>query len=239
VVTTNHGPFGDELADIYRSVAGRVPIIGISRHQASTAGDIPIARVIHHGVDVEEFPIGAGDGGYLAFIGRMNAGKGVREAIDVAAAAGVPLKIAAKMREQAERDYFHAQVEPRLGRDVEYVGEITRDERNRLVGAAAALLNPIRWPEPFGLVMIEALACGTPVLALRAGAAPEIVDDGITGFVRDRPEDLTETVGAVDRLDRSACRAVAEDRFSTHRMVAEHLEFFTELLDRPPARSAA
>ncbi len=208
----------------------KVPIISISHHQASTAGDIPIARVIHSGIDADAFPIGAGDGGYLIFVGRMHPFKGVREAIDIARAAGVPLKIAARMVEPVEYDYFRAQIEPCLDQDVQYLGEVTQQQRNRLVGAALALLNPIQGPEPFGLVMVEALASGTPVLALRNGAAPEIVDDGITGFLRNSPEELTATVADIHRLERTACRMAIEHRFLTDRMVAEHLALFTELI---------
>lgn len=230
VVTTNHGPFTDELSDVYRSIAGRVPIIAISQHQASTAGDIPISRVIHHGVDPEAFPVGDGRGGYLAFLGRMAPGKGVREAAEIARAAGVPLKIAAKMREPAERRYFATQVRPLLGGDVEYVGELAGPDKLRLLADAVALLNPIQWPEPFGLVMVEALACGTPVITTPRGAAPEIVEDGVTGLLSAETADLVAAVTDVGALDRRACRRSVEERFSTQRMVESHLAFYEEVL---------
>ena len=125
---------------------------------ASTAVDVPVAAVIHHGLDVEAVPVGRGDGGYASFLGRMCPEKGPRQAVLIARAAGVPLKIAAKIREQAERDYFEHAVEPLLGNDVEYVGELGPEDKLDLVGGSFALLNPMQWPEPFGLVMIEALA---------------------------------------------------------------------------------
>lgn len=230
VVTTQHGPFDDEMRDIYRVIAERVPVIAISHHQAATAGDIPIARVIHHGVDPAAFPVGAGQGGYLACLGRMTPDKGIREAIVLARQAGLPLRVAAKNRDPAERDYFHTEIEPLLGGDIEYVGEVGGTDKLQLLGDAVALLNPLRWAEPFGLVMVEALACGTPVIATCAGAAPEIVTDGVTGYLRPEPEDLLGVLGCLDRLDRAACRAAVEGHFSSRRMAEEHLAFYAGLL---------
>jgi glycosyltransferase involved in cell wall biosynthesis len=230
VVTTNHGPFVGELLDVYRAVAHRVPVIAISHAQARGAAGLPLAGVIHHGIDVERFPKGSGDGGYLLFLGRMTPDKGAEQAIRVARRAGLPLVLAAKMREAPERRYFEERVRPLLGRGVEFVGEVGGAEKVELLGAATALVNPIQWDEPFGLVMIEALACGTPVLAMRRGAAPEIVDPGLTGALGDDEEDLARAVDGVAALDRAACRSAVEARFSTTRMVAEHLELFRRIL---------
>jgi glycosyltransferase involved in cell wall biosynthesis len=235
VVTTNHGPFNGELLDIYRSMVPRVSVIAISQSQASHATGMPIARVIHHGVEPEEFPEGKGNGGYFLFLGRMAPDKGARRAALVARQAGVPLLIAAKMREPLEFEYFEEQVKPLLGGEIEFVGEVGGDQKLELLGDARALLNPIRWVEPFGLVMIEALACGTPVLTFPQGAAPEIVDHGITGFLCDDRDAMAEAVHHVDELDRSACRTAVEERFSYDRMVAEHLDLFESLLN--PSRA--
>lgn len=231
VVTTNHGPFQSELGDVYRAMAPSTPVIAISHHQASTAQDTEVARVIHHGVDLEQFPVGSGEGGFALFLGRMNPDKGVHTAIDLARAAGVPLKIAAKMAEPAEREFFLEHVEPRLGEDVVYLGEVDHATKVELLGEASCLLNPIEWHEPFGMVMIESLACGTPVLATRFGSVPEIVDDGVTGFVRDDADDLVEALGRVEELDRGACRAAVVDRFSQRRMVRDHLELFRSVTE--------
>jgi glycosyltransferase involved in cell wall biosynthesis len=230
IVTTNHGPFDDEMIDIYRAMADRVPIIAISHHQASTAEDVPIAAVIHHGLDPAAFPVGSGDGDYFLFLGRMTPDKGAREAALVARGAGVRLVIAAKMREPLEREYFQSQVRPLLGDGVEYVGEAAHEEKLELLGGATALINPISWPEPFGLVMVEAQACGTPVLAFPSGAAPEIVRDGVTGFLCRDLDHMTQRLGHVGELDRAACRAAVEGHFSTERMVSEHLALFEKLL---------
>jgi glycosyltransferase involved in cell wall biosynthesis len=238
VVTTNHGPFDDHMVAVYHAVAAHVPIIAISHHHASTARDIPIARVIHHGIDESKYRVGDGSGGYLAFVGRMSPTKGVHEAIEVARRSGRPLVIAAKMREQLERDYFHDVVEPMLGGDVRYVGVVAGNDKVELFGRAAALVNPIRWDEPFGLCMIEAMACGTPVLVTPRGSAPEIVEDGVTGFVRGDVDGLVKAVAHIGSLDRRACRATVETRFSARRMVADHVTFYEHVLDAHTRRIA-
>ena len=229
VVTTNHGPFEPRPNLLFQRMQNDTAIVAISRHQASTAEGVHISRVIYHGLDVDDVPVGTGDGGYVAFLGRMTADKGPSEAIEVARLAGVPLKIAAKMREDAEFEYFQTEVEPLLGDGIEYVGELDEAGKFELLGAATALLNPIQWSEPFGLVMIEALACGTPVVATSAGSVPEIVDDGRTGYIQDTAEDLAKWLLRAPDLDRAACREVAETRFSTARMVSDHVEMYAEL----------
>jgi glycosyltransferase involved in cell wall biosynthesis len=231
VVTTNHGPFSGDLAAIYRNTARYVPIIAISRHQASSAGDIPIAAVIYHGIDLAQHAVGPGDGGYACFLGRMSPDKGVHTAVEIARRAGVPLRIAAKMREPAERAYFDAHVAPALGGDIEWVGELGGPDKAALLRGAFCLLNPIAWPEPFGMVMIEAMAHGTPVVVTPCGAAPEIVDDGVTGFVRPDVAGLVDAVRAAPSLDRAACRAAAERRFSLERMAHDHVVFYQSQLE--------
>lgn len=226
VVTTNHGPFEGELHDYYRAIADRVPIVAISQHHASTAGDVPVAAVIHHGIDVDSFPLGDGSGGYALFLGRMSPDKGADAAARIARMAGVPLLIAAKMREPAEHAYFEDAVAPLLGDGVEYVGEVGGQDKLDLLGGATCLLNPLSWPEPFGMVMIEALACGTPVVATPCGSVPELIADGQTGFIRSAESDLAAAVLRVAALDRSRCRKDAAERFSAERMVAGHLALY-------------
>ncbi|MGO9197187.1 MAG: glycosyltransferase family 4 protein [Acidimicrobiales bacterium] len=228
VVTTNHGPFNAELIDLYRVLSDRVPVIAISEHQATTATDVRIAAVIHHGVSLDDFPVGKGGGGYAMFLGRMHPGKAPHVAAVIAREAGFPLKIAAKMNEPAEYAYFEEMVRPLLGGDVEYVGEVDRPTKLALLSEAECLLNPIAWPEPFGMVMIEALACGTPVLTTPFGAAPEIVRDGVVGYVRSDRAGLVEALGHVHEIDRGECRGRVEERFSVERMVAEHVEVYEQ-----------
>jgi len=234
VVTTIHGPFNDELTDLYRAVADRVPIICISHAQRRAAPDVPVARVIHHGLDASAFAFGDGsgdeDGEYFLFLGRMSPDKGAHRAIEVAHKAGVRVLMAAKMREPWERTYFDESVAPLLGPDAVYLGEVPHERKLELLAGARALLFPIRWNEPFGMVMLEAMACGTPVIAFPEGAAPEVVDDGRTGFLCENEADMAEAVGRVGELSRADCRAAVEGYFSTTRMVAEHIELYSELV---------
>jgi len=234
VVTTNHGPFNADLIDVYRAVAGRVPVIAISHDQASTSQDVPIAAVIHHGVDLGDYPVGNGGGGYALFLGRMHPGQAPHVAARIAREAGYPLRIAAKMREPEEHAYFDAMVRPLLGGDVTYVGEVDRADKIELLANADCLLNPIAWPEPFGMVMVEALACGTPVLTTKFGAAPEIVQDGVVGFVRTDETGLVHALSRIDEIDRRACRRHVEQHFSAERMVARHVSVY----EAAAARSA-
>lgn len=232
MVTTSHGPFTPEVSDVYRSFAARVPIIAISRSQAVEASleGIEVTAVIHHGLDPHEVTRGHGQGGYLLFLGRMHPHKGVDVAVRVARAAGMPLRIAAKMREPAEQSWFEQCVKPLLGQDIDYVGEPGRAEALSLLQGASALVNPIKWPEPFGLVMVEALAAGTPVLAFPNGAAPEIIEDGITGFLCADERAMVARVGDVAGLDRLACRQAVLSRFSTARVVEEHLAVYEHVI---------
>lgn len=231
VVTTAHGPFNAELTELYRTIGQRFAVVAISHHQARTAPTVPVTQVIHHGIDIDRIPVGDGGGGFVLFLGRMHPDKGVHRAIDVARSAGRRLLIAAKMWEPAEHRYFAEVVEPMLGADVEYVGQVGGRDKWELLGQAEALINPICWPEPFGLVMIESLAAGTPVLTFAEGAAPEIVDHGRTGFICDDDIDMSERLTTVGALDRRNCRRVAETRFSTGRMIADHLGLYRRLLD--------
>jgi glycosyltransferase involved in cell wall biosynthesis len=234
VATTIHGPFNEELTDLYRSIAHRVPIVAISHAQRRDAPDVAVARVIHHGVEAAAFPVGDGtgdeDGPYAVFLGRMADDKGAHRAIAVARAAGLRLLMAAKMREPLEMQYFAEKVEPLLGTDAVYLGEVSHERKLELLAGASALLFPIRWNEPFGMVMIEAMACGTPVLAFPEGAAPEVVDHGRTGFLCEDEDAMVDAIGRLGELKRSDCRMAVEGYFSTTRMVAEHVDLFESMI---------
>jgi glycosyltransferase involved in cell wall biosynthesis len=238
VVLTLHGPPTDPARRLLLSHAARnAALVAISRSQRRSAPDLPFARVIHHGVDLDLHKPGPGGGGYVMFVGRMSPDKGVHRAVDIARRAGMPLVIAAKMWEQVEIDYFRAEVEPRLHDDVELLVDADREHRVELLGRAEALLNPICWAEPFGLVMAEALACGTPVAGSPYGAAPEIVVDGVTGFLRESDDELVEVLGRVGELDREACRLAAVERFSIERMARDHEGLYQGLVDRARGRA--
>jgi glycosyltransferase involved in cell wall biosynthesis len=231
VVTTIHGPLTPASADLYRAMAANTAIIGISRDQTSHVPDVPVTRVIHHGMDVSAVPAGSGKGGYVCFVGRICADKGVLEAIHIARRAGIPLRIAAKMREPDEIEYFRSVIEPLLGSNEEFLGELGDADKYRLMGEAMAFLNPIQWSEPFGLVMIESLSTGTPVVGTSIGSAPEIVDHGKTGYLGP-VEELHRFIPLAAGLDRSHCRDRALQLFSTERMVGNHLDLYAKLLEK-------
>lgn len=230
VVTTHHGTFSADCRRIFSATAEHASIIAISHSQAATAGGVPIAAVIHHGIDLAAQPVGPGDGGYAMFLGRMSPDKGVHRAVRVAHAAGLPIVVAAKMREPAEERYFEQRVLPLLQPDDTVVIEPPPALRNELLGAAVAVLDPICWSEPFGLVLVEGLAAGTPVIAFPNGAAPEIVDHGVTGYLCTDEQEMVTALAGVDRIDRAACRAAVEDRFSMHRMALDHIAVYRSVL---------
>ena len=234
VVTTVHGPLNDELIDLYRALGDRVPIICISEAQhraaphdprwpgSSTTASTPANFTVGDGQ-------GDADGPYCLFLGRMSPDKGAHRAIAVARKAGMRILMAAKMREAWEIRYFTEMVEPLLGPDAVYLGEVPHERKLELLEGATALVFPIRWNEPFGMVMLEAMACGTPVLAFPEGAAPEVVVDGKTGFLCDDEAAMTAALGRIGEIDRADCRAAVEGYFSTGRMVADHLALFESL----------
>jgi glycosyltransferase involved in cell wall biosynthesis len=238
IAVTAHGPFTAETCPIYRAMVRDTALIGISRHQATTARGFAVQRVIHHGIDAAPIPVGAGDGGYACFLGRMHPSKGVLQAIQVANMAGIPLRIAAKMYSSDEHEYYRTVIKPLLNKDIEYVGELSTAQKYHLLGGAVALLNPIQWSEPFGMVMIESMATGTPVVGTPRGSAPEIVREGATGFLRTGLRDLAEALAQASTLDRAACRTATTTDFSAHRMVAEHIDLYAGLVQGGPQASA-
>ncbi|MGH9277942.1 MAG: glycosyltransferase family 4 protein [Acidimicrobiales bacterium] len=230
VATTVHWTFSQELCDLYCRVAESVPIIAVSHAQQRSAPTVPFARVVHHGVDPDEYLLGAGDGGYCVFLGRMTDFKGAHRAVVAARLARIPIIVAGRQQLPSEVEYFESMVAPMLGDEARYIGEVAHDQKRALLAGATALLFPIRWNEPFGLVMIEALACGTPVIAFREGAAPEVIDDGNTGFLCDDEAEMAAALGRIRSIDRTTCRAAVEGYFSTGRMVRDHVEVFEMLL---------
>lgn len=231
VVVTNHGAFDRLTRPIFRAM-GEAAIVAISHSQASTAGDIRVAAVVHHGLELDTWPVGTGDGGYVLFLGRMHPDKGPHRAIQLARRAGMPIVLAAKMRESPEEQFFDAEVRPLLGADATYVGEADAAAKRELLAGAVALLNPISWMEPFGMVMVEALACGTPVVTAPVGAAPEIVEDGITGFLCPEEEDYVDALEAAPGLSRQRCRSAVAERFTTETMVREYVAVYGDADDR-------
>jgi len=229
VVVTNHGRFDSLSTPIFERIARRSAVVAVSHAQAASAPSVPITSVVHHGLDTSTWPCGDGRGDHVAFLGRMHPDKGPHRAIHLARQAGVPLVIAAKMREPAEVAFFNEVVRPLLHGDVHFVGEADASAKRALLAGARALLNPISWPEPFGMVMVEALACGTPVIAAPLGAAPEIVEPGVNGFLCTSAAEFVEAIDATRRLDRAACRTTVATRFTVEQMVDGYLAVFDDL----------
>jgi glycosyltransferase involved in cell wall biosynthesis len=216
LLTTMHGRLDTpELREMLSFYRGQ-PLVSISDSQRCPVADLRLnwTATVHHGLEVNRIKPGDGSGGYLVFLGRMSPEKGPASAIRIASKAGMQLKMATRVNE-TEREFFESKVKPLLGAaEVDLVGEADDDEKSELLRNAKALLMPIEWEEPFGLVFVEALACGTPVLARPQGAVPEIVEDGVHGFLRDSDDELAEACKHLDEIDRQACRRRAETHFS-------------------------
>ena len=229
-LTTLHGRQDlPEMADVYRAFP-HMPLVSISDNQRKPVPPVNWMGTVYHGLPEKLLCEGRGTGGYLAFLGRICADKGPLEAIEIARRAGMKLKLAAKI-DPADRNYFEEVVKPVLDASphVEFIGEIDDSRKSEFLGNAAALLFPICWPEPFGLVMIEAMACGTPVVAFNAGAVPEVLEDGLTGFVVDDIDGAVAAIARLDRLFRPSIRSRFEERFSVRAMAREYLRIYERL----------
>jgi glycosyltransferase involved in cell wall biosynthesis len=207
-----------------------LPYAAISHSQRSAMPEMNWLGVVHHGIPEQMYHLGTGDGGYLLFVGRIAPSKRPDRAIEIARSAGLPLKIAAKV-DDVFRPYFEQTIEPHIdGTAVEFLGEVSDVDKQDLYGNAQALLFPIDWQEPFGLVMIESMACGTPVVAWDMGSVPEVVDEGVTGFLVRDIEGAVRAVGDAVRLDRPTIRKVFERRFTSARMAADYVDLYQRLL---------
>lgn len=231
-VMTTHGSVVGEPGRYLAEVDDEVHLVAISDAQQQAAPELNWVGRVHNGIDVDTFPIGSGSDGFLLFLGRFCPEKGAHLAIDAAQAAGCSLVLAGKLNEPAERRYFDEAVRPRLGPGVAYVGEADGAMKRELYGAASALLFPIQWDEPFGLVMVEAMACGTPVVALKRGSVGEVVRHGLTGFAVDTVGELVPAIRKVGELDRSACRLHVEQHFALSVMVDGYEQIFLDLAAR-------
>jgi glycosyltransferase involved in cell wall biosynthesis len=248
VVTTLHGRLDlPEMAPLYRAFTD-VPLVSISDAQRAPVPDAHWIATVYHGIDLDALAFNPSPGNYLVFLGRISPEKGLDTAIRIAHTAGMPLKVAArkplpfKQDPEARRDweYYNEQIRPMLREeDVEFVGEVDGAHKSELLGNAAAMLFPIRWPEPFGLVMVEALACGTPVLALREGSVPEVIADGETGCICDSEEELASAVQNIGKYDRARCRAEVEQRFSPAAMAESYERVYGELIGQQRAAGAS
>lgn len=228
-LTTLHGRLDlPEIAPLFRAFP-EAPFVSISDAQRRPLASANWAGTVHHGLPPDLLPFSQRDRGYLAFLGRISPEKGPDAAIRIARAAGLPLRIAAKV-DNADRAYFESVVRPMLGQPgVEFVGEINEAEKAEFLGGATALLFPIQWPEPFGLVMIEAMACGTPVVAFNRGSVPEVVEDGVSGFLVEDETGALAALRRLDRIDRAGVRQAFEARFTARRMAEDYLALYRRL----------
>jgi len=228
-LTTLHGRLDlPELPALYR-LYGNIPVVSISNSQRVPLPEANFIATVLHGLPQNLLSKGEGRGGYLAFLGRISPEKAPDAAIRIAAQAGIPLKIAAKV-DRVDREYFKTTVEPLLrGSDVEFIGEIREDQKQEFLGNAAGLIFPIAWREPFGLVMIEAMACGTPVIAFENGSVPEVLEDALTGFIVHHEYQAVKAVRRLSTLDRACIRREFERRFTAQHMAQNYLKVYARL----------
>ncbi len=235
-VTTLHGRLDlPDLVPFYRTFPA-FPLVSISDDQRRPMPPVNWMGTVHHGLPVDLLPFTADPSErYLAFLGRISPEKRPDRAIEIAARAGMKLKMAAKI-DKADEAYWRDEIAPLIEAhpDVAFIGEISEQQKADFLGNAAALLFPIDWPEPFGLVMIEAMACGTPVIAFRCGSVPEVIDHGVSGFIVDTVDEAVDCVRRIDALDRSRVRATFEARFTARRMAEDYLALYARLLEGQP-----
>jgi glycosyltransferase involved in cell wall biosynthesis len=238
---TVHGPLTGEDGRIYRGIAATNPavrLISLSHSQRTPAPELPWLANCPNALDLDRYRPGTGKDDYVLFLGRMASEKGPARAIRAARSLGIEIRLAGKLEDPAEIDHFEREVQPLLGDGAAYLGEVSIDEKVELLQRARATLFPITWPEPFGLVMIESMACGTPVVATRFGAVPEVLEDGIGSVIVDDVDQLAAGLERALTLSGEEARAVAEGRFSAERMVTDYANAYAELVaaaDRPTA----
>ena len=233
VVHTVHGPLDEISLGNYGALAmlaPRVGLVSVSLNQRNPEAKLPWVGNVPNALDLDAYPFHSDRGEYLLYLGRLSPDKGAHRAIEVARAAGVPIKLAGKKRERAEQDYFDAHVKPLLGDDAEYLGETSHVSKVALLQNARATLFPIDWEEPFGLVMLESMACGTPVIATRRGAVPEVVEHGRSGIIVDDAAEMVDAVRETDRIEPADCRRHVEEHFSAERMVAAYVKVYESVV---------
>jgi glycosyltransferase involved in cell wall biosynthesis len=233
VVHTLHGPWSEPNRRFYGAIQDRVHLVAISATQRAAAPDIRVAGTVHNGIDVDAHPFVRDKDPFLIYIGRANPEKGPALAIEVARRAKLPLVMIVKRNEPFELAYWDEIVAPLVTDEVEVLGNVSHETKVDLLGRAKAMIFPIQWPEPFGLVMVEAMASGTPVVACPAGAAVELVEEGVTGFLRSSLDDLTEAVERTGECSPTACRERVERLFSVGSMVDGYEEIFRSVVGGP------
>jgi glycosyltransferase involved in cell wall biosynthesis len=233
-VVTAHGPVHDESGDFYRALGDTVQLVAISDVQRASSPDLAWSATVHNAIRAETFPFRADKDEYAIFLGRFHPHKAPHLAIDAARAVGMPIVLAGKCSEPIERDYFSREIEPRIGRDVTIFGVADGSAKRRLLAHAACMIFPICWEEPFGMVVIEAMACGTPVVALRRGAVPELIKHGQTGIIVDDPDEIPDGIAQARRLKPATCRKHVEANFTVEVMAEGYEEVYQRSLSMAP-----
>lgn len=232
VVLTMHGAFNPESRRIFETLKNPF-VVTISNAQGRFAPKINRVGTVLHGLQMQNYPFSESHDGYLLFVGRISPEKGLHHAIEVAQYLNLPLIIAAKL-DRVDIEYFNDYIGPRLSDQIRWIGEVDEEERNKLYGRALCLLHPITWHEPFGLTMIEAMACGCPVIGFRLGSVPEIIVDGKTGFVVSDIEEMIDAIDKIPEIDRRACRNHALKNFGADRMARNYEDIYRQILQRQP-----
>jgi glycosyltransferase involved in cell wall biosynthesis len=238
-VTTLHGRLDlPELFPLYHEYK-QMPVISISDAQRLPLPQANWIGTVYHGLPKHLYKLYSSPGDYLAFIGRISPEKGLDNAIEIAVQTGIPLKVAAKI-DKADKEYFEEVIKRRLEHPlVDFIGEIGEEDKNEFLGKAKALLFPVAWPEPFGLAMIEAIACGTPVIAFKNGSVPEVIDEGQSGFIVNTIEEAVEAVKNISKINRAVCRKTFETRFSVKRMTEDYLSLYLKIIESRKSKNTA
>ncbi|MGN6791815.1 MAG: glycosyltransferase family 4 protein [Streptosporangiaceae bacterium] len=233
-VVTAHGPVHGDSGDFYRALGDTVQLVAISDVQRTSSPDLAWSATVHNAIRAETFPFRADKDDYAVFLGRFHPHKAPHLAIDAARAAGMPIVLAGKCSEPIERAYFSREIEPRIGRDVTIFGVADGTAKRKLLAHAACMIFPICWEEPFGMVVIEAMACGTPVVALRRGAVPELIEDGQTGIIVDHHDEIPDAIARARRLKPAACRKHVEANFTVELMAEGYEDVYQRSLSMAP-----
>jgi len=233
VIATLHGPANEYSKDFYSTIANDLHYIAISEYQRASFGDLNFLSTIPNAIKIEEYPFSGNPGDYLLFVGRMNEEKGAHIAVSAAKRLGMKLTMIGKCSEPQETRYFDEKVRPLMDENTEYLGEVNQSTKFELYKNALCTLFPIQWPEPFGLVMIESMACGTPVIGVRNGSVPEVIRHNQTGYIVDGEGDMVEAVKNIGNIDRRACREFVEKEYDEETFIDRHEFAYRQAIEKP------
>lgn len=233
VIATLHGPANEDSVGFYSTIANDLHYIAISESQRASFGDLNLLSTIPNAIKIEEYPFSSSSDNYLLFVGRMNEEKGAHIAVSVSKKLGMKLVMIGKCSEVQEKKYFCEKVKPIMDENTEYLGEVDQSTKLKLYKNALCTLFPIQWPEPFGLVMIESMACGTPVIGIRNGSVPEVIRHNRTGYIVDGEDDMIEAVKNIDNINRTACRDFVAKEYNEETFISRHESAYWQAIEKP------